>query len=135
MQTIDAGDWTAQIPDGWLAEEEEDGESVLIFHPDGPGTLQVTCSEVEEGLVGEEDLRYFAGELIEDGLEPARVHLGHLQGLKFEYVDEIEDEAVIEWYLAADDLFFFITYACPPADRGHEEATVGHILHSIEVVA
>lgn len=133
MQHIDAGLWTAQLPQGWVTEEDEDEESLLIYHPDGPGTLQVTCSEMEEGLVDEEDLRYFAAELFDDGLEPARVNLGHLQGLKFTYDDEAEDEAVIEWYLAADDLFFFVTYSCPRTARGMEDAVVTHFLHSIEL--
>jgi hypothetical protein len=90
---------------------------------------------MEDGLVGEDDLRYFAEELIAAGHEPARVHLGHLQGLKFEYQDEAEDEAVTEWYLAADDLFFFVTYSCPQAARGLEDAAVTHLLHSIELAA
>ena len=129
---LDAGIWRAELPEGWTAEEED--ESLLIFDPEGPGTLQVTCSEMEDGLVDDDDLRYFAEELIEEGQEPARVSIGPLHGLKFEYQDADTDEWVIEWYLAADDLFFFITYSCPRLDRGEEDAAVDAVLRSLELV-
>jgi hypothetical protein len=134
-QSVDAGLWTARLPPGWVVEDDEEEESLLVYHPDGPGTLQVTCSEMEDGLVDEEDLRYFAAELLDEGLEPARVNLGHLQGLKFEYEDDAEDEHVIEWYLAGDDLFFFVTYSCPLEARGREDHPVAEFLHSIELAA
>lgn len=128
---LDAGIWRAELPEGWTAEEED--ESLLIFDPEGPGTLQVTCSEMEDGLVDDDDLRYFAEELIEEGQEPSRVSIGPLHGLKFEYQDADTDEWVIEWYLAADDLFFFVTYSCPRADRGQEDDAVLKVLHSLEL--
>ena len=128
---LDAGIWRTALPDGWTAEEEDD--SLVIEDPEGAGTLQVTCSEMEDGLVDEDDLRYFADELIEEGVEPARVRIGPLAGLKFEYDDEDTNEWVVEWYLASDDLFFFVTYSCPRAARGVEDAAVGGILHGLEL--
>lgn len=128
---LDAGIWRAELPEGWTTEEEE--ESLLIFNPDGPGTLQVTCSEMEDGLVDDDDLRYFAEELLEEGQEPSQVSIGPLHGLKFEYQDADTDEWVIEWYLAADDLFFFVTYSCPRQDRGAEDETVNAILRGLEI--
>ena len=130
-QPLDADLWRTLIPDDWVAEAED--ESLLVFHPDGPGTLQFTCSEMEDGLVGDDELRYFAAELLEDGHEPANVSVGPLRGLKFEYQDADTDEWVIEWYLAADDLFFFVTYSCPRAARGEEEEAVMAILRSVEL--
>ena len=130
-QPLDADLWRTQIPDGWEAEAED--ESILVFAPEGAGTLQFTCSEMEDGLVDDEDLRYFAEELIEDGVAPASVSLGPMHGLKFEYDDEDTGEWVQEWYLAADDLFFFITYSCPRADRGSEDAAVAGILGALEL--
>ena len=128
---LDAGIWRAELPEGWVAEEEDD--SLVIFDPDGPGTLQVTCSEMEDGLVDDDDLRYFAEELIEDGHEPAQVSDGPLRGLKFEYQDADTDEWVVEWYLAADDLFFFVTYSCPRQHRGEEDEAVQAVLRGIEL--
>ena len=94
-QPLDADLWCTQIPDGWVAEAED--ESILVFHPDGAGTLQFTCSEMEEGLVDDED----TGEWVQ------------------------------EWYLAADDLFFFITYSCPRTARGSEDEAVAAILGAL----
>lgn len=128
---LDAGIWRAELPEGWTAEEED--ESLVLLHPDGPGTLQVTCSEMEDGLVDDDDLRYFAEELVEEGHAPSTVSVGPLHGLKFEYQDADTDEWVLEWYLAADDLFFFITYSCPRAARGTEDAAVDSILRSLEL--
>lgn len=128
---LDAGIWHAELPEGWTMEEED--ESLLIFHPDGPGTLQITCSEMEDGLVDDDDLRYFAEELFEEGQVPSSVSIGPLHGLKFEYQDADTDEWVIEWYLAADDLFFFVTYSCPRQDRGAEDGAVDRVLHSLEL--
>jgi hypothetical protein len=130
-QPLDADLWRTQLPDGWEAEVEE--ESLLVFHPEGAGTLQFTCSEMEDGLVDDEDLRYFAEELLSEGIEPARVQIGPLQGLKFEYDDQDTGEWVIEWYLACDDLFFFITYSCPRAARGAEDAAVSEIMRALEL--
>lgn len=130
--SLEAGLWRAILPDGWDAEEEDD--SLVLWAPSGPGTLQVTCSQMEDGFVDEDDLRYFAEELLDEGQEPARVSLGPLQGLKFEYMDDETGEAVTEWYLAADELFFFMTYSCPRTERGVEDATVDAILRSIELV-
>jgi len=128
---LDAGIWHAELPEGWTAEEED--ESLLLFHPEGPGTLQVTCSEMEDGLVDDDDLRYFAEELIDDGHEPLPFSVGPLHGFKFEYQDADTDEWVLEWYLAADDLFFFITYSCPRPARGAEDPAVDSILRTLEL--
>ena len=128
---LDAGIWRAELPEGWVAEEDD--ESLEIYDPEGPGELQVTCSEMEDGLVGDDELRYFAAELLEDGHEPANVSVGPLRGLKFEYQDADTDEWVIEWYLAADDLFFFITYSCPRPERGVEDDKVNAFLHGLEL--
>jgi hypothetical protein len=130
-QPLDADLWRTQLPEGWVAEVED--ESLLVFHPDGAGTLQFTCSEMEDGLVDDEDLRYFAEELLAEGVEPARVQIGPLHGLKFEYDDADTGEWVVEWYLAADDLFFFVTYSCPRTARGNEDPAVAAILHALEL--
>ncbi len=130
-EPLDADLWRTQIPDGWVAETED--ESILVFHPDGAGTLQFTCSEMEDGLVDDEDLRYFAEELFADGVVPAATTLGPMHGLKFEYDDEDTGEWVVEWYLAADDLFFFITYSCPRTARGSEDEAIAEILGALEL--
>ena len=119
--------WSAQLPDNWVGEEDDEG--VLLYNPDGPGELQVTVSEKEEGLVDEEDLEYFAAELVEEGIQSLIVRVGEFQGLLFEY-DE-EDVHWREWYLAYDELFFYVTYNCDLVDRHVEDPLVQDILKSI----
>lgn len=119
--------WKAHLPDGWVGEEDEEG--VLLYHPDGPGELQITVSEKEDGLVDEEDLEYFAEELVEDDIPSRIVRVGELQGLLFEY-DE-DDAWWREWYLAYDELFFYVTYNCDLKDRQAEDAIVHDILKSV----
>lgn len=119
--------WTAQIPDEWEGEEDEEG--VLLYHPDGVGELQVTVSEKEDGLVDEEDLEYFAAELLDDGMPNRIVRIGELQGLFFEYEDE--DLYWREWYLAFDELFFYVTYNCDLVDKHAEDHAVQDILKTI----
>lgn len=124
--------WRLHVPPGWEWEESDDDEaSVTFFRPGGAGVLAISCSEKDDGLVGEDDLEHFAAELLEAGLTPARASIGHLHGLLFEHVDG--GEYWREWYMAADDLFFYITYNCPPDDRDRETGEVLHLLHTIEI--
>lgn len=119
--------WKTLLPEGW--EGEEDDEGVVLFDPEGPGELAISVSEMEDGLVDEEDLEYFAADIIEEGIPYSRVRVGEFQGLFFEYEDE--GEFLREWYLAFDELFFYITYSCDLANRHQEDKAVQDILKSI----
>lgn len=119
--------WAAQLPDGWTGEEDEEG--VLLHHPDGPGEIQITVSEKEDGLVDEEDLEYFAADLMEDEIPNRIVRVGEFQGLLFEY--EEDDSWWREWYLAYDELFFYVTYNCDLADKHEQDHVVQDILKSV----
>lgn len=121
--------WKTRLPEGWEGAEAEDDEGVVLFHPDGPGELQVTVTEKEDGLVDETDLEYFAADLLEDGFPEKIVRVGEFQGLYFEY-DE-EGEFWREWFLAYDELFFYVTYSCDVADKHKEDRAVAEILKSI----
>ncbi|HLU61006.1 MAG TPA: hypothetical protein VKZ99_01500 [Gammaproteobacteria bacterium] len=121
--------WSAQIPDDWEGEEDEEG--VVLYRPEGAGELQITVTEKEEGLVDDEDLEYFAAELIEAGHQQKIVRVGELQGLLFEYREE--DTWWREWYLAYDELFFYVTYDCDFDARHEEIQFVQDILKSISV--
>ena len=119
--------WKTILPEGWDGDEDDDG--VVLYANEGVGELQISVSEMEEGLVDEEDLEYFAAELIEDEIPFSRVRIGEFQGLFFEY-DDGEDYCR-EWYLAYDELFFYVTYNCDPADRHVEEHHILEILKAI----
>jgi hypothetical protein len=121
--------WKTHLPEGWEGGEAEDDDGVVLFHPDGPGELQITVSEKEEGLVDEADLEYFAADLLEDNLPETIVRVGPFQGLFFEY-DE-DGEYWREWFLAYDELFFYVTYSCDVANKHQEDHAITEILKSI----
>lgn len=134
MQSIETELWKTLIPPNWEVEESEDvdddEQALSFFDPGGVGTLEISCSAKEDGLVDEDDLEYFAADLIEDELEYRRVRYGNLAGILFEYDDEDEAHRK-EWFFACDDLFFYITWSRPLEDGENEEETVHDILRSI----
>ncbi|MDX1455904.1 MAG: hypothetical protein R3217_10660 [Gammaproteobacteria bacterium] len=126
--------WTTHLPEGWQGEASDDAEEgVVLFDPDGVGELQITVTEKDDGLIDEEDLEYFAEDLIEQDIPFKRVRIGEFQGLQFEFEEDGEDgpEFVREWYLAFDELFFYVTYACDVADKHQEDKAVHDILKAI----
>ncbi|MCG8434152.1 MAG: hypothetical protein MJA83_08990 [Gammaproteobacteria bacterium] len=131
MFTFETALWKTTVPDHWTAEDDEDG--ICFYDPDGVGALQVSCSEKEEGLVEESDLEYFAAELIESDIEYTKVRIGNLAGLLFEYTDD-EDEYWKEWYLACDDLFFYLTWNRPEEQGEKEDAIALEIIHTITLL-
>lgn len=139
--------WRLNLADGWEWEEDEelsaesendaednsDSGAVSFFHPDSAGVLSISCSEKEEGFVETTDLEDFAAELVDAGLEPKLTQVGALHGFLFEHPDE--EDWWREWFLACDDLFFYITYNCPLAARGAEDDALRDILHRLEIIA
>lgn len=126
--------WKALLPDGWVGEPDGEEEAgVLLYNPDGPGELQITVTEKEDGLIDEEDLEYFAEDLIQEDVPFKRVRVGEFQGLYFEFEEDGDEgeEFVREWYLAFDELFFYVTYTCDLVDRHVEDKAVHEILKSI----
>ena len=133
MQPIETELWKTLVPENWKTEDggEDDEEALRLFDPEGTGTLEISCSEKEEGLVDEDDLEYFAEDLIQKELEYRRVRCGNLSGLLFEYDDDEEPVHYKEWYLACDDLFFYITWTRPLDEGKDEEDSVHEIMRSI----
>ncbi len=133
MQSIETELWRTLIPVNWETADggEEDDEALSLFDPDGSGTLEISCSEKEEGLVDKDDLEYFAEELIKEGMEYRRVRYGNLSGFLFEYDDNEDPAHWKEWFMACDDLFFYITWTRPPDNGADEEDAVLEIIHNI----
>ena len=133
MQAIETELWKTLIPENWETEDggEDDEAALSLFDPEGAGTLEISCSEKEAGLVDEDDLEYFAEDLIQDDLEYRRIRCGNLSGLLFEYDDDKEPVHYKEWYLACDDLFFYVTWTRPLDEGQDEEDFVHEIMRSI----
>lgn len=135
MQEYATEYWRIHLPEQWQWEEDIDEaeDAVGFFDPAGDSMLAVSCSVKDDGFVELADLEDFAAELLAADLEPVRTSIGHLHGLLFEHADG--DEWWREWFLACDDLFFYITYNCPLPERGREDDTIRTILHRLEVIA
>ncbi len=120
--------WEITLPDDWEVESDED--SVSFYHPEGPGTLQISASRQDE-LITEDDLREIASEHLQSGAEPEPVEMGDFDGFVLCY--DTDGEYWCEWYLKADDLMLFITYACVLEDEGEEEDVIEAVLDTLAV--
>lgn len=130
MPTANHPLWTATCPQGWIMETDED--SVLIYDPDdGVGTLEISCFCKEDVATTEEELLELAADTIASGARRMDVHLGDMSGLLFFYVEE--GMAWKEWYLAAGNCVFFITYDCPEELEGAEDEELAEIIGSLKI--
>lgn len=122
--------WKATYPETWVMETEED--SVLLYDPDnGIGTLEITCFCKDDGPVEPQELLDLAADTIEAGARRMDVTMGDKKGLLFFYTEE--ETAWKEWYLAADNCVFFITYDCPEELEGAEDDELVEIIESLQL--
>lgn len=130
MTTTNHPLWTATCPQGWVMETDED--SVLLYDPDdGIGTLEISCFCKDDGTTTMEELLDLAADTMASGARRMEVDLGGMQGLLFFYRDE--GMAWKEWYLAAGNCTFFITYDCPEELEGAEDEELAEIIASLKV--
>jgi hypothetical protein len=130
MTTADNPLWTASCPQGWIMETDED--SVLLYDPDeGVGTLEISCFCKDDSATTEEELLELAADTIAAGARRMDVSLGDMSGLLFFYSDE--GMAWKEWYLAAGNCVFFITYDCPEEMEGAEDEELAEIIGSLKI--
>ncbi len=127
MQSCNHHHWRILIPDDWLCEDE-DGTR-LIYHPKGAGTLEITSSK-QPTPIGDDDLRYFASEQIEQGVEPAYVKLGDFSGIELIY--EHDDLYWRDWLLRNDELLLLATYTCPPGREEKEEGMLDVMMATLK---
>ncbi len=129
MNTFGDHLWQVNLPDGWVAEQE--AESALLYHPDGPGTLQI--SAVPHGdTVTAADLRAIAAEHLDAGAQTEDVGLGSFSGFTLSY--GLDDEFWREWYLHHGKTLLFATYNCDLDDEGKEDEIVELILNTLHTV-
>ena len=122
--------WQLELPDEW--DVEDDGESLMISDDDGVGSLEISTLKCEGGEVGADDLAAFAEDLLAAKVPHLEVEVGPLSGWLFAY----EDEGCWcrEWYLAAGDLFVYVTYECDLENRGMDDDVVDEILDGLELI-
>ena len=129
------------LPDGWEADEEEEGV-VAIYEQDGAGALQVSAQtprplppggKIDVFLM----LRAFLKQTGVDFVEEAatrRTERG-LDWAGYEYNDNPGDEDLLvrSWMATNHDLLIFLTYACREEDKDLERAAVDAIVASLEL--
>lgn len=118
--------WSVELPNDWSGERED--ESTLFRRHEGNGTLAVTLL-CDEGSVTREVLMELASSTREDGHAASDIQTGGHQGLYFAY--EEEGTAWREWYLAADNCVFFVSYDCPQGEEAREAAEVDRIVAAL----
>lgn len=114
------------LPDDWETEDEE--ESIILFHPEGPGVLQISTIEHEDPIT-DQDIAEMAQEHLEAGAIPEKLELGDFDGIEINYGDG--DQYWREWYLACDNVMLFITYNCDIEDEEKEDVVVDAILETL----
>ncbi len=138
MKTFERKGWyRLELPDGW---EEVEGEEPLTFvPPEGEGMLQVTVQDPRALKPGEQ---VDPALLLVTFLKQIGVTLGPVGTRSYraggqdwaaaEWTEESADSGRLSWrgWIATDqDLFAFLTYACPAgreeADRADVEAILG----------
>lgn len=130
MTNADHPLWNATCPQGWIMETEED--SVLLYDPDnGVGTLEISCFCKEQGETTTQELLDLAADTLAAGARRMDVSLGGMTGLLFFYTDD--GTAWKEWYLAAGNCVFFITYDCPEEMEGVEDDELAEIIGSLTI--
>ncbi len=129
MPNLENAAWEAIYPDGWSAEHADD--SVVLYDNEAEvGTVQVSCICADQPVT-REDLLDLAAELIDEGKRHTDVEIGGKQGIMFRYYDG--DQSWKEWFLAAGECAFYVTYDCPREGEGVEDEEVAQILESLAV--
>ncbi len=123
MPLYQQGNWSVDLPDGWLGERDD--ESTLFRREGGAGTLAVTLLCDKESVT-QEKLMELASSTCEEGHTPHDIQAGAHRGLYFSY--EEEGTAWREWYLVAGYCVFFVSYDCAQGDESKEMAEVDAIV-------
>ena len=129
------------LPDGWEADEEEEGVAA-IYEPEGAGALQVSAQtprplppggKIDVFLM----LRAFLKQTGVDFVEEAatrRTDRG-LDWASYEYTgDSGEGELLFRsWMVTNHDILVFLTYACRTEDGDAQRAAIDGIVASLDL--
>ncbi len=126
MRTFGDHLWQVNLPDGWIGEQETD--SALLYHPDGPGTLQISAVAQSDAVTAA-DLRAIAAEHLDAGAPSDAVECGDFSGFSLSY--GVDEEFWREWYLRCGSTLLFATYNCDLDAEGKEDDIVELILATL----
>ena len=129
------------LPDGWEADEEEEGV-VAIYEPEGAGALQISAQtprplppggKIDVFLMLRAFLKQTGVEFIEEA-GVRRTEKG-LDWASYEYTGDLGEGELLfrSWMATNHDILVFLTYACPVEDGDAERAAVDAIVTSLEL--
>jgi len=129
------------LPDGWEADEEEEGVAA-IYKPEGAGALQVSAQtprplppggKIDVFLMLRAFLKQTGVDFVEE-TATRRTERG-LDWASYDYTDDQgEGEVhVRSWMATNHDILVFLTYACHDEDKEVERAAVDGIVSSLEL--
>ena len=129
------------LPDGWEADEEEEGV-VAIYAQDGAGALQVSAQtprplppggKIDVFLMLRAFLKQTGVEFVEEA-GTRRTEKG-IDWASYEHTDDSGEEELLyrSWMATNHDILVFMTYACPTENGDAERAAVDGIVASLEI--
>lgn len=117
----ESSDWSLEVPAGWQHKSEE--ACTTFEHPGGVGAFQVSSYRKDDAAT-DDDLREFAGEI-----PLAEISNGRLTGFRTRFSED--DTFWTMWWLRAGCQMIFVSYNCPVADRGQEDAEINSMIESL----
>ena len=111
VERIGLGEWSLQVPEGWSAEEEDDGIVLERDDENDEGDFFILGDTLAEP-VSDETLRELASEWLEAGYPESWVDFGVFDGLSFVVVDPEDDERSHLWYLRSGPVSIYVCYRC-----------------------
>ncbi|MCA8966339.1 MAG: hypothetical protein KDC48_15770 [Planctomycetes bacterium] len=128
MSLYSADDWELELPDGWRAEREDDCDAV--YHPDGPGTLELRSFVADQPL-DDEDLYEMAADDLDAGATTGDVEHGDFTGFTFRY----REDGVYwwQWRLRSGTLALAIGYSCALDAAESQDEDVDDLLDGLRV--
>ena len=130
MNVLETEWWTIGIPPEWWADQEDD--SILVGDRDDVGCIEISTLHKEKGAFTDVEVRTLAQENSESDWSWDKSTLGPFAGVSTHYREE--EDAVREWYVAADGVLLFVTYSCDVENEGLDEAAVDEILSTLALV-
>jgi len=127
MRALETDWWMIELPDEWDAEQDDD--VIVIEDEDGVSCIEISTLVREDGDVTDDELKDFAGDLIESGFKSSPATVGDWTGLLFTY-DE-DGYHWREWYLRDGPQCLMIAYHCDLDNKGMDDAAVDEILSTI----
>ena len=118
--------WALVVPEGWRAQHEP--ACATLVGPDDIGAFQVSAYFRESDVL-DGDLRDFASEHLDAGVQPTATRAGDFTGFEIAFSDS--ESCWRHWYLRNGRQMLFVTYNCDLDQKGTEDGPVLEILGSL----